>query len=175
MDGRRGMDMFFMVAVMVVGLMLPGGSWGEQVHHVVGDDRGWDAASDIGAWAAGKMFRVGDNIWFAYSASGENVLELGGREEFESCDLRNPLRMYTDGLDKVRLESEGSRFFVSGQPASCKNGLKLHVNVLPSDEEQKGDNKLMAAEGPSPSAAGILRVAPALLPVLVLASVCLLV
>ncbi|XP_031491131.1 umecyanin-like [Nymphaea colorata] len=171
MDGRRGM--ILMVAAMVAGLMFPGGSCVEEMHHVVGEDRGWDAASDVGAWATGKMFRVGDNLWFAYSATLESVVELRSREEFESCDLRNPLRMYTDGLDKVRLESEGSRFFVSGQSANCKKGLKLHVDVRSWDEQEKGNNKLMAelAEGPSPSAAVNLRTVSAVLPWLVLAAV----
>ena len=30
--------------------------------HVVGGNQGWDAASDVAAWAMGRSFRVGDNI-----------------------------------------------------------------------------------------------------------------
>ncbi|GLJ07942.1 hypothetical protein SUGI_0078090 [Cryptomeria japonica] len=32
-------------------------------HHVVGDDRGWDLASDFKGWASRKIFHVGDNLY----------------------------------------------------------------------------------------------------------------
>ncbi|GLJ07501.1 hypothetical protein SUGI_0068410 [Cryptomeria japonica] len=31
--------------------------------HVVGDDRGWDPASDFKGWASCKIFHVGDNLY----------------------------------------------------------------------------------------------------------------
>ncbi|KAE9452642.1 hypothetical protein C3L33_15456, partial [Rhododendron williamsianum] len=37
--------------------------------------------------------------------------------------------MYTDGLDSLTLDKEGIRYFASWKPESCKNGLKLHVEV----------------------------------------------
>jgi len=106
-------------------------------HHLVGDDRGWDVSNDVNSWASGKVFRVGDNVWFSYSAAQEKVAELGSKEEYETCDISNPIKMYTDGLNSVRLDGEGSRYFVSGMPESCKNGLKLHVNVLPPQQQQQ--------------------------------------
>ncbi|GAB2210976.1 hypothetical protein Droror1_Dr00016266 [Drosera rotundifolia] len=102
-----------------------------QVHHVVGDDRGWDSASDVASWAVGRVFRVGDFLWFTYSGALDNIVELATKEELESCDLTNPIRMYTDGLDKLPLEKEGSRYFASGNHESCKKGLKLPINVVP--------------------------------------------
>ncbi|KAI3895501.1 hypothetical protein MKX03_019514 [Papaver bracteatum] len=104
-------------------------------HHLVGDDRGWDVSNDVTSRASGKVFRVGDNVWFSYSATQEKVAELGSKEEYETCDISNPIRMYTDGLNSVSLDGEGSRYFVSGMPESCKNGLKLHVNVLPPQQQ----------------------------------------
>ncbi|KAI3911681.1 hypothetical protein MKW92_029238 [Papaver armeniacum] len=104
-------------------------------HHLVGDDRGWDVSNDVTSWASGKVFRVGDNVWFSYSAAQERVAELGSKEEYETCDISNPIKMYTDGLNSVRLDGEGSRYFVSGMPESCKNGLKLHVEVLPTQQQ----------------------------------------
>ncbi|KAL5988012.1 hypothetical protein ACLOJK_035775 [Asimina triloba] len=68
---------------------------------------------------------------FTYSAASEGVLELGSRDEYEVCDISNPIRMYTDGLNRVRLDTEGSRYFVSNRLESCKKGLKLHVDVQP--------------------------------------------
>ncbi|GAB4826514.1 hypothetical protein Ancab_033410 [Ancistrocladus abbreviatus] len=107
-----------------------------QVHHVVGDDRGWDTSSDVASWAAGRIFTVGDFIWFTYSAALENIVELGSEEEFDSCNVTNPIKMYTDGLDKVHLEGEGIRYFASGNTESCKKGLKLPVNVTPRPTAQ---------------------------------------
>ncbi|XWS19332.1 hypothetical protein CRYUN_Cryun31cG0006100 [Craigia yunnanensis] len=56
---------------------------------------------------------------------------LLSKDEYELCDVSNPVRMYTDGLDGIPLDGEGIRYFVSSRPESCKNGLKLHVDVMP--------------------------------------------
>ncbi|XP_057960723.1 mavicyanin-like [Malania oleifera] len=125
-----------MVLVSLVGL---GGKWvgAQHLHHVVGDDRGWDPVSDVASWASRRTFRVGDKIWFAYSAAQGSVAELQSREEYEACDLSNPIRMYTDGLDSVSLEGEGPRFFASSKPENCRGGLKLHVEVLPTSPKNE--------------------------------------
>ncbi|XP_039142223.1 uclacyanin 1-like [Dioscorea cayenensis subsp. rotundata] len=107
----------------------------EGMNHVVGGDQGWDAASDIASWSINKIFTVGDNIWFTYSAAREGVLEVRSKDEFESCDVSNPIKMFTGGLDTVALDGVGSRYFVSGRPEDCHNGLKLHVQVLPVSSE----------------------------------------
>lgn len=91
-------------------------------------------------------------LWagFAYSAAHENVVELHKIEEYKSCDVKNPVRMYTDGLNKVSLKEEGIRYFASGNPESCKKGLKLQVEVQPQEQTLWSD-PIMAA-GPTPSA-----------------------
>ncbi|EOY28875.1 Copper binding protein 9, putative [Theobroma cacao] len=122
-----------MVMALVIMAASLGGKWvGAQVHHVVGGDRGWDPSSDVASWSSGRSFRVGDKIWFAYSAAQESIIELKSQDEYESCDVSNPIRMYTDGLDGIPLDGEGTRYFVSSKPESCKNGLKVNVEVLPS-------------------------------------------
>lgn len=63
-------------------------------------------------------------------------MELKSKDEYESCDIGNPIRMYTDGLDSVSLDREGIRYFASSKPESCKNGLKLHIDVQPHLEPQ---------------------------------------
>lgn len=72
-------------------------------------------------------------LWagFAYSVAQGLVVELRSSEEYESCDMSNPIKMYTEGLHTIPLEKEGTRYFVSSNSENCKNGLKLHVNVLP--------------------------------------------
>ena len=95
-----------------------------------------------------QQFIVMKCTGFAYPATEERILELQTSEEFFTCDLSNPIRMYTSGLDKIPLESEGVRFFTSGSSDSCKNGLKLPVKVHPQVKNET------LADGPtSPAAA----------------------
>ncbi|KAL8128833.1 hypothetical protein V2J09_017988 [Rumex salicifolius] len=119
-------------------------------HHVVGDDRGWDPSSDLAYWAAGRTFIVGDSLWFTYSAAREKIVEVGSRDEYEACDLRNPIRMYSDGLTKVSLHGEGTRYFASANFNSCKMGLKLPVEIKPKSSTS------VAFAPSSPSGAGLV-------------------
>ncbi|XP_054779177.1 blue copper protein-like [Prosopis cineraria] len=134
------------------------------VHHVVGGDRGWDPSSDLSAWSSARTFRVGDEIWFSYSATEGVIAEVKSKEEYESCDSGNPINMYTDGLHAIPLEKEGIRYFLSTEPQHCNNGLKLHVQVQPMMNPSSSSSSSSAefdavaatkvgAEGPStPSA-----------------------
>ncbi|KAG9445294.1 hypothetical protein H6P81_016634 [Aristolochia fimbriata] len=144
---------FFMAVMVVLVISADQGRRCEaQVHHVVGGDRGWEPATDVGEWSAGRVFRVGDKIWFTFSGALDNVIELGSREELESCDLSNPIRLYSDGLLQLDLDREGVRYFTSGGPESCNKGLKLDVNVQPPEEIKERNNNIVPfAAGPTPS------------------------
>ncbi|CAN1749127.1 hypothetical protein LINPERHAP1_LOCUS3599 [Linum perenne] len=61
--------------------------------------------------------------------------------------------MYTDGLNSVHLTGEGVRYFVSSNTSSCKDGLKLHVDVLPREIskavlDSDSDSDAVRAPGP---------------------------
>ena len=88
------------------------------------------------------------NCWtgFAYSAAQESIVELNTKDEYESCDVSNPIRMYTDGLDGIPLDGEGIRYFVSSKTESCKNGLKLHVEVMPLGNPETEKPKVAMSE-----------------------------
>lgn len=90
---------------------------------------------------------------FTYSAAREGVLEVRSKDEFESCDVSNPIKMFTGGLDTVALDGVGSRYFVSGRPEDCHNGLKLHVQVLTVSSETNHLTNVIdvVADGPEPS------------------------
>ncbi|KAI9085305.1 hypothetical protein K1719_032682 [Acacia pycnantha] len=143
------------LAIISVTLSLGGKPVGAQVRHVVGGDRGWDPSSDIASWSSGKTFRVGDEIWFTYSVAQGLVAELQSKEEYESCNVTNPIKMYTDGLHTIPLEKEGIIYFASSDIKNCKNGLKLHVDVLPRAFESPPAPttttvpKRVVADGPS--------------------------
>ncbi|CBI33124.3 unnamed protein product, partial [Vitis vinifera] len=141
------------VKLVVALLLLVYVSWaGALVHHVVGGDRGWDTSSDVQAWLSNKVFRVGDKIWFIYSGGQEGVVELKSREEFDSCDVSNPIRTYTEGLDAVLMGSEGIRYFTSSKPKSCKDGLRLLVEVQSNLgwEPRRITSSAATVAGPSP-------------------------
>lgn len=88
---------------------------------------------------------------FAYSASAEDsIIELQSKQEFESCNLSNPIRLYSKGFDKVSLHGEGARYFSSGKLEECKKGLKLHVEVMPK-AKPRGSISETAALAPGTS------------------------
>ncbi|PIN21341.1 hypothetical protein CDL12_05977 [Handroanthus impetiginosus] len=120
-----------LAAVFLVVVALTGTRVSAETHHVVGDELGWGPALDVNSWLAGRVFRVGDKILFKYSETEDGVVELKGLEEFLSCNLTNPIRMYTDRENHIPLEKEGVRYFTSANPENCKSGLKLPVPVQP--------------------------------------------
>nr|GMD92962.1 mavicyanin-like [Ipomoea batatas] len=144
---------------------------GQEHHHVVGGDRGWEVSNDIASWSAARIFSVGDTIWFTYSAAEESIAELGSKEEFMSCDLSNPITMYTNGLDKIPLHREGVRYFVSGNLHSCINGLKVPITVQSQAKTRPLLLPLQADAPTAPSAStrlttGLLRTLLLLFPIL---------
>eukprot|EP01018_Ginkgo_biloba_P014429 Gb_10173 [translate_table: standard] len=120
------------------------------VQHVVGDDRGWDPLSDFTGWSSTRTFLVGDNLWFAYSAAEQSLIEVNSQEELKACNISNPIRLYSGGLNTIRLTQVGSRYFTSGKVGSCEDGMKLHVNVQVSDQDNT-KNKSNAKAGSSPA------------------------
>lgn len=87
----------------------------------------------------------------AYSAAEGLVAELESREEYESCNVSNPIMMYTEGLHTIPLEREGIRYFVSSDSENCKNGLKLHVDVQPKASPSRASPiaQAVVADGPT--------------------------
>ncbi|KAK2652928.1 hypothetical protein Ddye_012784 [Dipteronia dyeriana] len=158
--------MLLVLVVVMTAISCLGGKLAHaQLHHVVGGDRGWESSTDVAAWSSGRVFRVGDKIWFTYSAAQESIAELKSKEEYESCDVTNPIRMFTDGLNSILLEGEGIRYFVSSKTDSCKSGLKLHVEVMPqgAPEAQSGTTSdarfgsTLAAAPTTPTPSGSVR------------------
>ncbi|KAJ6426170.1 hypothetical protein OIU84_026703 [Salix udensis] len=129
---------------------------GAQVHHIVGGDHGWHPYTDIGSWSSATTFRVGDKIWFTHSAAQGRIAEVETREEYLACDVSNPIRMYSDDSDGISLDGEGVRYFTNTNSEKCRNGLKLHVEVVPDattpEVTSEGSDKAIAAP-PESSAA----------------------
>ncbi|CAK8531316.1 unnamed protein product [Lathyrus sativus] len=146
-----GIIVFAVVAVVAAMTMSIDVAAAGEVNHVVGGDHGWDPTSDILYWSSDRIFRVGDQIWFTYSAAQGLIAELKSREEYESCNMSNPIMMYTEGLHTVPLEKEGMRYFVSTDSQNCENGLKLRVEVQPKDSGSRAlpVTQTVVADGPA--------------------------
>lgn len=86
-----------------------------------------------------------------YSVAQGLVAELKSREEYEACNVSNPINVYTEGLHTIPLESEGMRYFVSSEPENCKNGLKLHIEVLPKADERIIESSTLTDEAVAPT------------------------
>ncbi|GLJ41694.1 hypothetical protein SUGI_0862960 [Cryptomeria japonica] len=73
---------------------------------------------------------------------------LESREEFENCDVSNPIKLYDGGLDAVPLIEMGDRYFTSGNAEGRQHGMKVHINVL-SDGLDNGqsDNFDVVSDG----------------------------
>ncbi|GLJ26959.1 hypothetical protein SUGI_0527850 [Cryptomeria japonica] len=98
--------------------------------HVVGDDRGWDPASDFKGWASCKIFH------------------LKSREEFENCDVSNPIKLYDGGPDAVPLIEMGDKYFTNGNTEDCQCGMKVHINVLSNGlDNAQSDNFNVVSNG----------------------------
>lgn len=89
----------------------------------------------------------------------EGIVELQSRKEYLSCDVSNPIKMYTDGPDKIALQEEGIRYFASGNPRECKKGLKLHVEVHPQHKNDGTDSTASTTKTASSNGSGVVKAA----------------
>lgn len=71
------------------------------------------------------------SLVFSYSAS--NSVREVTKQNFDTCNISNPLKTYSNGNTTVTLSAPGDRYFVSGNRLYCFGGMKLHVHV-PADE-----------------------------------------
>ncbi|KAK6918574.1 Phytocyanin domain [Dillenia turbinata] len=108
--------------------------------YVVGGTSGWDISTDLDTWTLGKRFHVGDVLLFQYSSS-HSVVELAP-QDFDGCNMSNPISSSSMGNTSIPLTTPGDRFFVCGNKLHCLGGMKLQVTV-----EDNGS----AAPSPAPT------------------------
>ncbi|KAH6768833.1 hypothetical protein C2S51_014169 [Perilla frutescens var. frutescens] len=116
-----------LAVAFAVAVSLAGAGVSAQTHHVVGGGPDFN----VTAWLLGRRFTVGDKIRLEYSGGDESMVEVRGAEELESCNVKNPINMYTEA---VALDEEGIRYLTSSNPDKCREGLKLAVPVERSHE-----------------------------------------
>ncbi|KAJ1409087.1 Phytocyanin domain [Sesbania bispinosa] len=97
---------------------------------IVGDDSGWTTGFDYHAWAANKVFRVGDTLTFKYPAGKDNVIRVNG-SDFINCSVPPNAPVLSNGYNTFVLANTGRRWYISGVANHCKSGQKLVITVLP--------------------------------------------
>ncbi|KAG7584143.1 Phytocyanin domain [Arabidopsis suecica] len=94
----------------------------------VGGSNGWTGKKN--SWAVHKEFHVGDSLIFQYDQNINDVIQVSGALEYESCDSSSPKAVYNTGHDVVTLKEPGYHYFISSNHIQCVHGLKLDVLVV---------------------------------------------
>ncbi|XP_031115802.1 early nodulin-like protein 2 [Ipomoea triloba] len=97
----------------------------------VGGNDGWvlNPSESYSHWAARMRFQVNDTLLFRYEKGRESVLEVG-EEDYEKCNVENPMKKMEDGYSVLELDRSGPFYFISGIQQNCENGQKIVVVVL---------------------------------------------
>nr|GMD92479.1 early nodulin-like protein 2 [Ipomoea batatas] len=97
----------------------------------VGGNDGWvlNPSESYNHWAARMRFQVNDTLLFRYEKGRESVLEVD-EEDYEKCNVENPMKKMDDGYSVLKLDRSGPFYFISGIQQNCENGQKIVVVVL---------------------------------------------
>ncbi|KAL2240634.1 mavicyanin [Sesamum indicum] len=101
--------------------------------HVVGGSQGWDESVDFDSWASARIFKVGDELEFKYTAGLHSVVELAGESAYKSCDIGSALDSLNGGSNTVKLSKSGTRYFTCGTPGHCEQGMKVKITTAAAD------------------------------------------
>ncbi|KAI4332498.1 hypothetical protein L6164_017402 [Bauhinia variegata] len=96
---------------------------------IVGDEKGWTIGFDYQAWAADKVFDVGDKLVFKYPTGKHNVFKVDGIG-FKNCVAPAATQAMTSGEDTIELATPGRKWYICGVANHCQTGQKLVIDVL---------------------------------------------
>ncbi|CAJ1972414.1 unnamed protein product [Sphenostylis stenocarpa] len=86
-------------------------------------------SDSLNQWAEKSRFQVGDFLVWKYDGGKDSVLQVS-KEDYANCSISNPIKDYSDGTTKVKLDHPGPFYFISGAKGHCEKGQKLVVVVL---------------------------------------------
>ncbi|RZB75409.1 early nodulin-like protein 2 [Glycine soja] len=97
----------------------------------VGGKDGWvlKPTEDYDHWAQRNRFQVNDTLHFKYNKGSDSVVVVK-KEDFDSCNINNPIQKMDGGDSTFQLSNSGLFYFISGNLGNCKNGQKLIVLVM---------------------------------------------
>ncbi|XP_061364198.1 early nodulin-like protein 15 [Gastrolobium bilobum] len=114
-------------------------------------------SDSLNQWAERSRFQVGDHLVWKYDGGKDSVLQVS-KEDYPNCNITNPIKEYSDGNTKVKLDHPGPFYFISGEKGHCEKGQKLIVVVL----TPRGSSRYIGIS-PAPSSAE-LEEGPAIAP-----------
>ncbi|KAL6328005.1 hypothetical protein AAG906_031349 [Vitis piasezkii] len=119
---------WFVGAIAISAFVLP--TVAMATEFTVGDDQGWTINFDYEAWAMDKVFQVGDELVFKYTAGRHNVFKVNGTA-FTNCTMPPGNEALTTGNDVITLATPGRKWYICGVNDHCANyGQKLAITVL---------------------------------------------
>ncbi|WKA02166.1 hypothetical protein VitviT2T_020385 [Vitis vinifera] len=74
----------------------------------VGDDQGWTINFDYEAWVKDKIFHVGDELVFNYTAGWHNVFKVNGTA-FTNCTIPPTNEALSTGNEVITLAAHGRK------------------------------------------------------------------
>ncbi|KAL1563747.1 early nodulin-like protein 2 [Salvia divinorum] len=148
-DERRNWPVFMVLFCCLVNSSYSYELW-------VGGRDGWvlKPSESYHHWATRLRFQVNDTLLFKYKSGRDSVLVVN-KDDYESCNVANPLLKLEDGNSEFRLDRSGPFFFITGNKAHCDQGQKLIVVVLAirnSPSLPSPSPSPSPAEAPSPGA-----------------------
>ncbi|XWS39452.1 hypothetical protein CRYUN_Cryun18bG0055100 [Craigia yunnanensis] len=125
-----GSKRFLVCLLIVVVLFFPVSSTQGYKFYVGGRD-GWvvSPSENYNHWAERNRFQVNDTLFFKYKKGSDSVL-LVTREDYYSCNTKNPKQSLTEGDSIFTFDRSGPFFFISGNADNCNKGQKLIVLVM---------------------------------------------
>ncbi|KAG4159516.1 hypothetical protein ERO13_D02G178800v2 [Gossypium hirsutum] len=120
----------------------------------VGGRDGWvvSPSENYNHWAERNRFQVNDTLFFKYKKGSDSVL-LVTREDYFSCNTKNPIQSLTEGDSLFTFDRSGPFFFITGNADNCKKGQKLIVVVMAVRHKPQ-------QQPPSPSPSSAVTTAP---------------
>ncbi|XP_020106048.1 early nodulin-like protein 2 [Ananas comosus] len=97
----------------------------------VGGRDGWvlNPSESYSHWAERNRFQVNDSLVFKYKKGEDSVLVVR-EEDFDKCNVSNPVERRDTGSSVFTFDRSGPFFFISGVEEKCLKGEKLVVVVL---------------------------------------------
>ncbi|MCL7036414.1 hypothetical protein MKW94_002923 [Papaver nudicaule] len=118
------------MATIVVFLLLTAAVEVSAKIYTVGGNDGWTNGVNYTRWSENIVFNSEDYLYFVYYRVNDSVLEVN-QTAYKICNSEQPLYNWTgSGRVLVPLNRSGDYYFMSGDEASCYEGLKVAVHVL---------------------------------------------
>ncbi|KAJ4954060.1 hypothetical protein NE237_030892 [Protea cynaroides] len=80
-------------------------------------------------WSEYTPLVKGDSLFFLYPPTQDSVIQVT-EDDFNACNLKNPILSMDDGNSLFSFSSAGRYYFTSGIPGRCENLQKLQISVL---------------------------------------------